>query len=143
MNSDEKPTFSQLKAFAEAISDEVHVSVSERNDTITFAAPRGNVIRKIIIMSLLGILGTWWGIANSNIEVVIVLIVVVTAYGLLSAPSYSVIISRQVCKVLTRLLGIQRASCDWKDYKGPLVYMKSLNGREPSPKEFYLIFLGS
>jgi hypothetical protein len=140
MNSNEQPTFPQLQAFADTMSDKVHVSVSERDGTITFAVPRGNVIRKAIIISLLGLLGMWWGIANSNIEVVIVSIGVATAYGLLSEPSYSVMISRQGCKVLTGLLGIQRASYDWKDYKGPLVYMRSLNGREPSPKEFCLKF---
>lgn len=91
-------------------------------------------------MSLLGILGMWWGVANSNIEIVIVSFGAIIAYGLLSEPSYSVIISRQGCKVLTGLLGIQRASYDWNEYKGPLVYMRSLNGREPSPKEFCLKF---
>lgn len=140
MNSDEQPTFPQLQAFADTMSGNVHVSVSERDGTITFAAPRGNVIHKTIIISLIGILGTWWGIANSNIEVVIVSMGIVTAYGLLSEPSYFVIISRQGCRVSTGLLGIQRASYDWKDYKGPLVYMRSLNGREPSPKEFCLKF---
>lgn len=140
MNSVEQPTFTQLQALADAMSDKVPISVSDRNGTITFVAPRGNVIRKTIIMSLLGILGTWWGIANSNIEVVIVSMGIVIAYGLLSEPSYSVIISRQGSKVLTGLLGIQRASYDWKDYKGPLVYTRSLNGREPSPKEFCLKF---
>ena len=87
MNSDEKPTFPQLQAFADTMSSNVHVSVSERDGTITFAAPRGNMIRKTIIISLLGLLGMWWGIANSNIEVVIVSIGVATAYGLLSEPS--------------------------------------------------------
>ena len=140
LNSDEQPTFPQLQALADAMSDKVHVSVSERDGTITFAAPRGNVIRKTIIISLLGLLGMWWGIVNLNIEVVIVSIGIATAYGFLSEPSYSVIISRQGCKVLTGLLGIQRASYDWKDYKGPLVYTRSLNGREPSPKEFCLKF---
>ena len=140
LNSDEQPTFPQLQAFADAMSDKVHVSVSERDGTITFAAPRGNIIRKIIIISLLGILGMWWGIANSNIEVALVSVGIATAYGLLSEPSYSVIVSRHGCKVLTGLLGIQRASSDWKEYKGPLVYMRSLNGREPSPKEFCLKF---
>ena len=140
LNSVEPPTFTQLQTLADAMSGKVHVSVSERSNTITFAAPRGNVIRKTIIMSLLGILGMWWGISNSNIEVIIVSIVIVIAYGLLSEPSYSIIISRQGCKVLTGLLGIQRASYDWNDYKGPLVYMRSLNGREPSPKEFCLKF---
>ena len=140
MNSDEQPTFPHLQAFADTMSGNVHVSVSERDGAITFAAPRGNVIHKTIIISLIGILGTWWGIANSNIEVVIVSMGIVTAYGLLSEPSYSVIISRHGCRVLTGLLGIQRASYDWKDYKGPLVYMRSLNGREPSPKEFCLKF---
>ncbi|MBR6161739.1 MAG: hypothetical protein IKQ75_07715 [Bacteroidales bacterium] len=140
MNSNEQPTFPQLQAFADTMSGNVHVSVSERDGTITFAAPRGNMICKTIIISLLGLLGMWLGIANLNIEVVIVSIGVATAYGLLSEPSYSVIISRHGCRVLTGLLGIQRASYDWKDYKGPLVYMRSLNGREPSPKEFCLKF---
>lgn len=140
MNSVEQPTFTQLQALADAMSGKVPVSVSERNGTITFVAPRGKIIRKIVIMSLLGILGTWWGIVNSNIEVVIVSMGIVIAYGLLSEPSHSVIINRQGCKLLTGLLGIQRASYDWHDYKGPLVYMRSLNGREPSPKEFCLKF---
>ena len=105
MNSDEQSTLSQVQALADAMSDKVHVSVSERNGTITFSAPRGNIIRKIIIISLLGILGTWWGIANSNLEVVIVSVGIATAYGLLSEPSYSVLISRQGCKVCTGLLG--------------------------------------
>ncbi|MBO7490874.1 MAG: hypothetical protein J6T59_00375 [Bacteroidales bacterium] len=140
MNSVEQPTFPQLQTLADAMSGKVHVSVSEKTCTITFSAPRGRIIRKIVIMSLLGILGIWWGIANSSIEIVIVSLGAIIAYGLLSEPSYSVIISRQGCKVLTGLLGIQRASYDWHDYKGPLVYMRSLNGREPSPKEFCLKF---
>lgn len=140
MNSVEQPTFTQLQTSADAMSDRVRVSVSEKTCTITFSAQRNKIIWKIVIMSLLGILGMWWGIANSNIEVVIVSMGIVIAYGLLSEPSYSVIISRQGCKVLTGLLGIQRASYDWNEYKGPLVYMRSLNGREPSPKEFCLKF---
>ncbi|MBO7445371.1 MAG: hypothetical protein J6T86_03065 [Bacteroidales bacterium] len=140
MNSVEQPTFTQLQTSADAMSDRVRVSVSEKTCTITFSAQRNKIIWKIVIMSLLGILGMWWGVANSNIEIVIVSFGAIIAYGLLSEPSYSVIISRQGCKVLTGLLGIQRASYDWNEYKGPLVYMRSLNGREPSPKEFCLKF---
>lgn len=140
MNSVEQPTFTQLQTLADAMSDRVRVSVSEKTCTITFSAQRNKIIWKIVIMSLLGILGMWWGVANSNIEIVIVSLGAIIAYGLLSEPSYSVIISRQGCKVLTGLLGIQRASYDWNEYKGPLVYMRSLNGREPSPKEFCLKF---
>lgn len=140
MNPDKQSPFTQLQALADAMSDDVHVTVSEQNGTITFSAPRSKIIRKTIILSLLGILGIWWGIADANIEIVIVSLGVIIAYGLLSEPCYSVIISKQSCKVLTGLFGIQRTSYIWNDYKGSLVYMRSLNGREPSPLEFCLKF---
>ena len=140
MNPDEQPSFSQLQALADAMSDDVHVSVSAQNGTITFPAPRRKIIRKALVIALLGILGTWWGIANANIEIAIVSFGVILAYGLLSEPCYSVMISKQSCNVLTGLLGIQRDSYSWNDYKGALVYLRSLNGREPSPYEFCLKF---
>ena len=60
MNPDEQSSFSQLQALADAMSDDVHVSVSAQNGTITFPAPRRKIIRKALVISLLGILGTWW-----------------------------------------------------------------------------------
>lgn len=140
MNPNEQPSFSKLQALADVMSDDVRVAVSEQNETITFSAPRGKIIRKTLVISLLGILGMWWGIANHIIEIALVSLAAIIAYGLLSEPCYSVIISKQSCKVLTGLLGIQRASYSWNDYKGPLVYLRSLNGREPSPLEFCLKF---
>lgn len=140
MSPVEQPSFSQLQALADAMSEDVHVTVSTQNGTITFPAPRGKIIRKALVIALLGILGAWWGIANSNIEIAIVSLGVILAYGLLSEPCYSVMISKQGCKVLMGLFGIQRASYSWNDYKGSLVYLRSLNGREPSPLEFCLKF---
>ena len=45
-----------------------------------------------------------------------------------------------ILRWLKHLFNIISNDYQYEDYRGPLVYMMTLNGREPSPKEFCLKF---
>ena len=141
MHKDDTNIISKLRQMAGDMPDGLSFTVSEQGSCISFDAPTRLKVKRAIIISILAAAAVWWGLANASILMTVVMLVaLIIIFGLLTEPLYSVKMDKETCEVSTGFLCIERAQYSWKDYQGPLVYMQTINGREPSPKDYCLKF---
>lgn len=141
MHKDDTPIISKLRQMAGDMPDGLSVTVSEQSSCLSFDAPTRLKVKRAVIISILTAAVVWWGLANASILMTVVMLIALNIISvLLAEPLYSVKMNKETCEVFTGFLGIERAQYFWKDYQGSLVYMQTLNGREPSPKDFCLKF---
>lgn len=141
MHKDDASIISELRQMADDMPDGISVTISKQGGYMSFDAPTRLKVKRAIIISILASAAIWWGLANASILMTVVMLVALIIVSiLLTEPLYSVKMDKETCEVSTCFIGIERAQYSWKDYQGPLVYMQTLNGREPSPKDYCLKF---
>jgi hypothetical protein len=141
MHKDDASIISELRQMADDMPDGISVTISKQGGYMSFDAPTRLKVKRAIIISILASAAIWWGLANASILMTVVMLVALIIVSiLLTEPLYSVKMDKETCEVSTGFIGIERAQYSWKDYQGPLVYMQTLNGREPSPKDYCLKF---
>ncbi len=141
MHKDDASIISELRQMADDMPDGISVTISKQGGYMSFDAPTRLKVKRAIIISILASAVIWWGLANASILMTVVMLVALIIVSiLLTEPLYSVKMDKETCEVSTGFIGIERAQYSWKDYQGPLVYMQTLNGREPSPKDYCLKF---
>ena len=141
MHKDDASIISELRQMADDMPDGISVTISKQGGYMSFDAPTRLKVKRAIIISILASAAIWWGLANASILMTVVMLVALIIVSiLLTEPLYSVKMDKETCEVSTGFIGIERVQYSWKDYQGPLVYMQTLNGREPSPKDYCLKF---
>jgi len=141
MHKDDTTIISELRKMADDMPDGISVTISKQGGYMSFDAPTRLKVKRAIIISILASAAIWWGLANASILMTVVMLVALIIVSiLLTEPLYFVKMDKETCEVSTGFIGIERAQYSWKDYQGPLVYMQTLNGREPSPKDYCLKF---
>ncbi len=141
MHKDDASIISELRQMADDMPDGISVTISKQGGYMSFDAPTRLKVKRAIIISILASAAIWWGLANASILMTVVMLVALIIVSiLLTEPLYSVKMDKETCEVSTGFIGIEHAQYFWKDYQGPLVYMQTLNGREPSPKDYCLKF---
>lgn len=131
-----------IRHHAEALKDVVDIQINDNQDVVTFGRV-GREIWKRTLPALL-VLGAAvaYGCTHLTVETVILAIIVTAAVGAYLAGVFRKVSVNLPKKSLeSSLFNIILSQVPFSEYRGPLVYMLTLNGREPSPKEFCAKFL--
>jgi hypothetical protein len=131
----------QVRQRSDALKDVIDIQVNENQQFIRFSRVGREKIRKAVVAMAILIAAVAYIVMQQTVEAVIVGFVILAAVGwYLSDGFRSVIVDLKRKRVSSSLFNIISNDYDYEDYRGPLVYMMTLNGREPSPKEFCLKF---
>ena len=125
----------------DALKDVVDIQIDENQNIITFGRVGREKIRKVVVAMAVLIAVVAYIVMQQTVEDVIIGFVILAAAGwYLSDGFRSVIVDLKCKRVSSSLFNIIFDDYKSEEYRGPLVYMMTLNGREPSPKEFCLKF---
>jgi hypothetical protein len=125
----------------DALKDVVDIQIDENQNIITFGRVGREKIRKAVMAIAIWVAIVSYVVMHLTVEAVIVgFVILAAACWYLSESFRSVIVDLKRKRVSSSLFNIISNDYDYEDYRGPLVYMMTLNGREPSPKEFCLKF---
>ena len=125
----------------EALKDVVAVQVNENQDIITFNRVGREKIRKVLALIAILVAVVTYIVMQLTVMAVIVGFIILVASGWYMSDSFrSVSVDLSHKRVSLSLFNIISDEYRFEDYRGPLVYLMSLNSREPMPKEFCLKF---
>ena len=130
-----------LRQHAVTVKDVVDVQINENQQVIKFSRVGSVKLKKaapaIVIIMLAIVYGVW----NLSVEAIIVSIVIigfVLWYLVDMLRDVTVDLNRK--KLSNVLFNITLNEFSMQDYRGVLVYNLTLNGRQPTPKEFCVKF---
>ncbi len=125
----------------DALKDVVDIQIDENQNIITFGRVGRAKFWKTVVTMAIGVAVVSYIVMYQTVEAVIIGFVILAAAGwYLSDGFRSVIVDIKRKRISSSLFNIISNDYQYEDYRGPLVYMMTLNGREPSPKEFCLKF---
>ena len=138
--------FEEIRQRSDALKDVLDIQVDENQHVIIFGRVGREKIRKVVTSTaILVAVVVYIAINLTVMEVITAMIVgfIILAFVCLyiSNSFRSVIVDLKSKRISSGLFNIILKSYSFEEYRGPLVYMLTLNGREPSPKEFCLKFL--
>lgn len=120
-----------------ALKDVVDIQFDENQDIITFGRVGREKVRKVVVAMAIFVAVVTYIVVQLTVEAVIVGFVILAAVGwYLSDGFRSVVVDLKRKRISSSLFNIISDDYKFEEYCGPLVYMLTLNGREPSPKEF-------
>lgn len=124
-----------------ALKDVVDIQIDEKQNIITFGRVGREKVRKAVVAMAIFVSVVTYIVVQLTVEAVIVGFVILAAVGwYLSDGFRSVVVDLKRKRISSSLFNIISDDYKFEDYCGPLVYLMTLNGREPSPKEFCLKF---
>ena len=130
-----------LIPYIDALKDVVDIQIDENQNIITFGRVGHEKIRKSVVTIAILVATVSYIVMHQTVEAVIIgFLILATAGWYLSDGFRSVIVDIKRKRISSSLFNIISNDYQYEDYRGPLVYMMTLNGREPSPKEFCLKF---
>lgn len=137
--------FDKIRQYSDALKDVVDIRIDENRNIVTFGRVGREKIRKVVIATaILAAVIAYIVMHLTDIEsvaAVIVGFVILAAFGWYMSDSFrSVVVDLERKRISSVLFNIISKEYRFEDYRGSLVYMLTLNGREPSPKEFCLKF---
>lgn len=126
-----------IRHHAEALKDVVDIQINDSQNVVTFGRV-GRVIWKRTVPAVLVIAAAIaYGCVLLTVEAVILAVLATAAVCAYLARLFRKISVNILEKSLVfSLFNIMFSEIPFSEYRGPLVYMLTLNGREPSPKEF-------
>jgi hypothetical protein len=137
--------FDEIRQRSDALKDVVDIQIDEKRNIVTFGRVGREKIRKVVTSTvILATVVAYIVLHLTDIELVaalIIVLVILAAVGWYMSDSFrSVVVDLKHKRISSVLFNIISKEYRFEDYRGPLVYMLTLNGREPSPKEFCLKF---
>ena len=130
-----------IRQHVDALKDVLDIQINDNQQFITFSRVGREKIRKVVIAIAILVAVVAYVVMHQTVESVIIGFVILVAAGwYLSDGFRSVIVDIKRKRISSSLFNIISNDYQYEDYRGPLVYMMTLNGREPSPKEFCLKF---
>ena len=137
--------FDKIRQYSDALKDVVDIRIDENRNIVTFGRVGREKIRKVVTSTvILAAVIAYIVMHLTDIELVAAVIVgfvILAAVGWYMSDSFrSVVVDLKHKRISPVLFNIISKEYRFEDYRGPLVYMLTLNGREPSPKEFCLKF---
>ena len=130
-----------LIPYIDALKDVVDIQIDENQNIITFGRVGHEKIRKSVVTIAILVAIVLYVVMHQTVEAVIIGFLILAAAGWYLSDSFrSVIVDIKRKRISSSLFNIISDDYQYEDYRGPLVYMMTLNGREPSPKEFCLKF---
>jgi len=128
-----------IRQHVDALKDVLDIQINDNQQFITFSRVGREKIRKVVIAIAILVAVVAYVVMHQTVESVIIGFVILVAAGwYLSDGFRSVIVDIKRKRISSSLFNIISSDYQYEDYRGPLVYMMTLNGREPSPKEFCL-----
>lgn len=125
----------------DALKDVVDIQIDENQNIITFGrVGRAKFWKAVVTMAIWGAVVSYIVMHQTVESVIIGFVILAAACWYLSDGFRSVIVDIKRKRISSSLFNIISNDYQYEDYRGPLVYMMTLNGREPSPKEFCLKF---
>lgn len=130
-----------IRQHVDALKDVLDIQINDNQQFITFSRVGHEKIRKVVIAIAILVAVVAYVVMHQTVESVIIGFVILVAAGWYMSDSFrSVVVDMQRKRISSVLFNIISDDYKFEDYRGPLVYMMTLNGREPSPKEFCLKF---
>ena len=131
----------QIHQHSDALKDVVDIQIDENQNIITFGRVGRAKLWKAVVTMAIWVAIVSYIVMHQTVEAVIIgFLILVTTSWYLSDGFRSVIVDLKRKRISSSLFNIISDDYQYEDYRGPLVYMMTLNGREPSPKEFCLKF---
>lgn len=125
----------------DALKDVVDIQIDENQNIITFGRVGRAKFWKAVVTMAIWVAVVSYIVMHQTVEAVIIgFLILATTGWYLSDGFRSVIVDIKRKRISSSLFNIISDDYQYEDYRGPLVYMMTLNGREPSPKEFCLKF---
>lgn len=125
----------------DALKDVVDIQIDENQNIITFGRVGRAKFWKALVVMAIWVAVVSYIVMHQTVEAVIIgFLILVTTGWYLSDGFRSVIVDLKRKRISSSLFNIISNDYQYEDYRGPLVYMMTLNGREPLPKEFCLKF---
>ena len=125
----------------DALKDVVDIQIDENQNIITFGRVGREKFWKGLVVMAIWVAVVSYIVMHQTVEAVIIgFLILATTGWYLSDGFRSVIVDLKRKRISSSLFNIISDDYQYEDYRGPLVYMMTLNGREPSPKEFCLKF---
>lgn len=131
----------QIHQHSDALKDVVDIQIDENQNIITFGRVGRAKFWKAVVTMAIGVAVVSYIVMHQTVEAVIIgFLILATTGWYLSDGFRSVIVDLKRKRISSSLFNIISDDYQYEDYRGSLVYMMTLNGREPSPKEFCLKF---
>ena len=131
----------QIHQHSDALKDVVDIQIDENQNIITFGRVGREKFWKALVVMAIWVAVVSYIVMHQTVEAVIIgFLILATTGWYLSDGFRSVIVDLKRKRISSSLFNIISNDYQYEDYRGPLVYMMTLNGREPSPKEFCLKF---
>ena len=125
----------------DALKDVVDIQIDENQNIITFGRVGRAKFWKALVVMAIWVAVVSYIVMHQTVEAVIIgFLILATTGWYLSDGFRSVIVDLKRKRISSSLFNIISDDYQYEDYRGSLVYMMTLNGREPSPKEFCLKF---
>ncbi len=131
----------QIHQHSDALKDVVDIQIDENQNIITFGRVGREKFWKALVVMAIWVAVVSYIVMHQTVEAVIIgFLILATTGWYLSDGFRSVIVDLKRKRISSCLFNIISDDYQYEDYRGSLVYMMTLNGREPSPKEFCLKF---
>ena len=131
----------QIHQHSDALKDVVDIQIDENQNIITFGRVGREKFWKALVVMAIWVAVVSYIVMHQTVEAVIIgFLILATTGWYLSDGFRSVIVDLKRKRISSSLFNIISDDYQYEDYRGSLVYMMTLNGREPSPKEFCLKF---
>ena len=126
-----------IRHHAEALKGVVDIQINDSQDVVTFGRVGREIWKRTVPAVLVIVAAIAYGCVLLTVEAVILAVLVTAAVCAYLAGLFRKISVNIPEKSLGfSLFNIMFSEIPFSEYRGPLVYMLTLNGREPSPKEF-------
>lgn len=128
-------------SLVDALKDVVDIRISGSQDVVTFGRVGREIWKRTVPAMMVIAAAVTYGCIHMTVESVIMAVLITAVLC-----AYLVGVFRKVSvnipnkSLETSLFNIMFSRVSFSEYRGPLVYMLTLNGREPSPKEFCVKF---
>ena len=134
--------FEQIRQHAVAVKDVVDIQIDENQKVVRFGRVGRVKFKKTAPAIFIMIVAIIYGVVNLTVGTVIAAIVIIglVCWYLVDAlRGITVDLNRKKLSIVLFNITLNEFSMD--EYRGALVYSLTLNGRQPTPKEFCVKFL--
>lgn len=132
----------QIRQHAYTLKDVVDIQINENQQVISFSRVGCEKIKKVVSSLVIMAAAIASGCIHLTVgKIIFAMIIVALAFWSMVDVFSVVVVDLKRKKLCIELFNITLNEFSMKEYRGALVYNLSLNGRQPTPKEFCLKFL--